>query len=136
MKTKRLLPLDLAVKNMLKNPKLAGAIADASWSELVRQLEYKCQWYGRTLVKIDRWFPSSKRCGKCGHVVDKLPLDEREWVCPECGTHHDRDINAAQNILAAGLAVIVCGANVRPDRHKSKGQLRKTSNGKKQKPKS
>jgi putative transposase len=127
---------DLAVKNMMKNHKLAQAIADASWSELIRQLEYKCQWYGRTLVKIDRWFPSSKRCGECGHVVEKLPLDIREWDCPECRTHHDRDINAAQNILAAGLAVIVCGANVRPDGHKSKGQLRKTSNGKKQKPKS
>lgn len=127
---------DLAVKNMMKNHKLAQAIADASWSELVRQLEYKCQWYGRTLVKIDRWFPSSKRCHHCGHVVDKLPLDVREWTCPECRTYHNRDINAAQNILAAGLAVIVCGANVRPDGHKSKGQLRKTSNGKKQKPKS
>jgi putative transposase len=127
---------DLAVKNMMKNHKLAQAIADASWSELVRQLEYKCQWYGRTLVKIDRWFPSSKRCGKCGHVVDELPLDVRAWDCPECGTHHDRDINAAQNILAAGLAVIVCGANIRPDRHESKGQLRKTCKGKKQKPKS
>ena len=127
---------DLAVKNMMKNRKLSAAIADASWSELVRQLEYKCQWHGRTLVKIDRWFPSSKRCGKCGHVVDKLPLDVREWDCPECGTHHDRDINAAQNILAAGLAVIVCGANVRPDGHKSKGQLRNTCKGKKQKPKS
>ena len=127
---------DLAVKNMMKNHKLAQAIADASWSELVRQLEYKCQWYGRTLVKIDRWFPSSKRCGKCGHVVDKLPLDVREWDCPECGMHHDRDINAAQNILAAGLAVIVCGANVRPDRHVSIGQSRNSCKGRKQKPKS
>jgi putative transposase len=128
---------DLSVKNMLKNHKLAQAIADASWGELVRQLEYKCQWYGRTLVKIDRWFLSSKRCGYCGHVVDKLPLNVREWDCPECGTHHDRDINAAKNILAAGLAVIVCGANVRPNGHESKGQLRKTSNrGRKQKPKS
>jgi putative transposase len=130
---------DLAVKNMMKNHKLSGAIADASWAQLVRQLEYKCQWYGRTLVKIDRWFPSSKRCEKCGHVVDKLPLDVREWDCPECGTHHDRDINAAQNILAAGLAVIVCGASVRPDRHESKGQLRnspeRSRRGKKQKPK-
>jgi putative transposase len=126
---------DLSVKNMMKNRKLAQAIADASWAELVRQLEYKCQWYGRELVKIDRWFPSSKRCGHCGHVVDKLPLDVREWECSECGTHHDRDINAAQNILAAGLAVRVCGANVRPDGHKSKGQLRNTCKGKKQKPK-
>lgn len=128
---------DLSVKNMLTNHKLAQAIADASWSELVRQLEYKCQWYGRTLVKIDRWFPSSKRCGHCGHVVDKMPLSVREWECPECGTRHDRDINAARNILAAGSAVIVCGSGVRPDGHKSKGQLSKTSNrGRKQKPKS
>jgi putative transposase len=127
---------DLAVKNMMKNRNLALAIADASWSELIRQLEYKAAWYGRTLVKIDRWFPSSKRCGHCGHVVDKLPLDIREWDCPECGTHHDRDVNAANNIKAAGLAVIVCGANVRPDRHESKGQLRNTRKGKKQKPKS
>jgi len=126
---------DLAVKNMLKNHKLAQAIADASWAELVSQLEYKCQWYGRTLVKIDRWFPSSKRCGKCGHVVDKLPLDVREWDCPECKTHHDRDINAAQNILAAGLAVKVCGANIRPDGRSSKGQLRNPRKGQKQKPK-
>lgn len=120
---------DLSVKNMMKNHKLALAIADASWSELVRQLEYKCQWYGRTLVKIDRWFPSSKRCGHCGHIVEKMPLNVREWTCPECGTHHDRDINAAQNILAAGLAVKVCGANIRPAGHESKGQLRKASNG-------
>jgi putative transposase len=127
---------DLAVKNMLKNHKLAQAISDASWGELIRQLGYKCQWYGRTLVKIDRWFPSSKRCGRCGHVVEKLPLDIREWDCSECGTHHDRDINAAQNILAAGLAVIVCGANIRPDGHESKGQLRNSCKGKKQKPKS
>ncbi|WP_019498906.1 RNA-guided endonuclease InsQ/TnpB family protein [Pseudanabaena sp. PCC 6802] len=127
---------DLAVKNMVKNRKLALAISDASWGELVRQLKYKSDWYGRTLVKIDRWFPSSKRCGHCGHIVDKLPLNIREWDCPKCGTHHDRDVNAANNILAAGLAVKVCGANIRPDRHESKGQLRNPSNGKKQKPKS
>jgi len=127
---------DLSVKNMVKNKKLALSISDASWGELVRQLEYKCDWYGRNFVKIDRWFPSSKRCGNCGHIVDKLPLDIREWNCPNCGTHHDRDINASKNILAAGLAVSVCGANIRPDRRESKGQLRKTSNGKKQKPKS
>jgi putative transposase len=112
---------DLAVKNMVKNRKLALAISDASWGELVRQLEYKCNWYGRTFVKIDRWFPSSKRCAECGYIVEKLPLNIREWDCPKCGTHHDRDVNAAKNILAAGLAVKVCGANVRPDRHKSDG---------------
>ncbi|NJM75325.1 MAG: IS200/IS605 family element transposase accessory protein TnpB [Acaryochloridaceae cyanobacterium RU_4_10] len=124
---------DLAVKNMVKNRKLSQAISDASWGELVRQLEYKCDWYGRTLVKIDRWFPSSKRCGHCGHVVEKLPLNIREWGCPQCGAHHDRDINAAKNILAAGLAVSVCGANVSLDRGSSKEQLRKTRKGKKQK---
>jgi putative transposase len=124
---------DLAIKNMVKNHKLALAISDASWGELIRQLAYKCEWYGRELIKIDRWFPSSKRCGNCGQIVDKLPLNIREWECPKCGINHDRDINAANNILAAGLAVSVCGANVRPDRESSKGQLRKTREGKKQK---
>ena len=104
---------DLAVKNMVKNHKLARAISDANWGEIVRQLEYKAEWYGRQLIKIDRYFPSSKRCSNCGHVVEKLPLNIREWNCPECATHHDRDINAAINILAAGLAVSVCGATVR-----------------------
>jgi putative transposase len=110
---------DLAVKNMIKNRLLSLSISDASWGELVRQLEYKCAWYGRTFVKIDRWFPSSKRCGHCGHIVEKLPLHIREWDCPKCGTHHDRDVNAAKNILAAGLAVNVCGATVRPEQSKS-----------------
>lgn len=122
---------DLAVKNMVKNRKLALSISDASWGELVRQLEYKCDWYGRTFVKIDRWFPSSKRCGQCGHIVEKLPLNIREWDCPKCSAHHDRDINAAQNILAAGLAVKVCGANVRPDRHKSDGSCYEAERSKK-----
>ena len=111
---------DLAVKNMVKNPKLALAISDASWGEFARQLEYKCDWYGRTFVKIDRWFPSSKRCSDCGHIVEKLPLNIREWDCPKCGAHHDRDVNAALNIKAAGLAVLVCGAGVRPEESKSR----------------
>jgi putative transposase len=111
---------DLAIKNLLKNHKLALAISDASWGELIRQLAYKCQWYGRELIKIDRWFPSSKRCGNCGHIVDKLPLNIREWECPKCGVNHDRDINASKNILAAGLAVKVCGATVRPEESKSR----------------
>ena len=109
----------LAVKNMVKNHKLALAISDSGWSELIRQLNYKCRWYGRNLVAIDRWFPSSKRCSSCGHIVDKMPLNIREWTCPECGSNHDRDVNASKNILAAGLAVSVCGATVRPEQSKS-----------------
>jgi putative transposase len=122
---------DLSIKNMVKNRKLALAISDASWGELIRQLTYKCQWYGRDLIKIDRWFPSSKCCGNCGHIVEKLPLSVREWECPNCGTNHDRDTNAAQNILAAGLAVSVCGATVRPEQSKSE-----SAGALKQKPKS
>lgn len=109
----------LAVKNMVKNHKLALAISDSGWSELIRQLDYKCRWYGRNLVAIDRWFPSTKRCSSCGYIVDKMPLNIREWTCPECGSSHDRDGNASKNILAAGLAVSVCGATVRPEQSKS-----------------
>jgi putative transposase len=109
----------LAVKNMVKNQKLALSISDCGWGELVRQLEYKADWYGREFIKIDRWFPSSKTCGSCSHIVEKLPLNIREWQCPKCGVNHDRDINAARNILAAGLAVSVCGATVRPEQSKS-----------------
>ncbi len=104
----------LQVKNMVKNHCLAKAISDVGWSEFVRQLEYKAQWYGRILVKIDKWYPSSKRCFDCGHLLDSLSLDVREWTCPQCGVHHDRDLNAANNILSAGLAVRACGEAVRP----------------------
>jgi len=104
----------LAVKNMVKNHCLAKAISDVGWGELVRQLDYKARWYGRTLVKIDRWYPSSKTCHACKHVLDSLSLDIREWVCPACGVVHDRDTNAAKNILAEGLSVAACGGNVRP----------------------
>lgn len=110
----------LSVKNMVKNHKLALSISDSGWVEFVRQLDYKCRWYGRNLVKFDRWFPSSKRCSHCGHIVDKMPLNIRSWICPQCGTGHDRDINASKNILAAGLAVTVCGATVRPEGSKSR----------------
>jgi putative transposase len=110
---------DLSVKNLVKNHKLALSISDAAWGEAIRQLEYKCAWYGRTFVKIDRWFPSSKRCSNCGYIIDKLPLNIREWDCPKCSVHHDRDENAGKNILAAGLAVNVCGATVRPEQSKS-----------------
>nr|WP_234488843.1 transposase [Oxynema sp. CENA135] len=96
---------ELVVKNMVKNRNLAQSISDASWGEWVRQLTYKSEWYGRELVKIDRWFPSSKRCSNCGQVVERLPLNVREWECTQCGHEHDRDVNAAINVLAAGQAV-------------------------------
>jgi putative transposase len=105
----------LAVKNMLKNHKLAKAIANVGWSEFVRQLEYKARWYGRTIVRIDRFYPSSKTCSACGHVLEELTLDVREWGCPCCGATHDRDINAAKNILAVGLIASACGGSVRPE---------------------
>jgi putative transposase len=110
----------LQVKNMVKNHCLAKAISDVGWSEFVRQLEYKAAWSGRNLVKIDKWYPSSKRCSDCGHMLDSLTLDVRVWTCPECGVVHDRDSNAAQNILAAGLAVAACGEAVRPGAVKTK----------------
>ncbi len=92
----------LAVKNMMKNHCLAGAIADCSWFELTRQLEYKAAWYGRTVVKIDRFFPSSKTCSNCFFIKQDMKLSDREWVCPECGVKHDRDHNAARMILLQG----------------------------------
>jgi putative transposase len=106
---------NLAVKNLIKNPTLAKHITDASWGEFTRQLEYKSAWAGRTYVEIDRFFPSSKRCACCGFVKDSLLLDVREWECTECGAAHDRDVNAAVNILAAGLAVLAFGENVSGD---------------------
>ena len=105
----------LAVKHMLKNCHLARSISGAAWGEIVRQLEYKCAWYGRRLIKVDRWFPSSKRCSACGHIREKMPLNVRRWVCEECGTEHDRDVNAAKNVadfgsaLAVGATVTACG---------------------------
>ncbi|MFI1562563.1 RNA-guided endonuclease InsQ/TnpB family protein [Streptomyces sp. NPDC020490] len=110
---------DLTVRNLLKNGRLARAISDAAWTELRSILEYKCAWYGRELVVIDRWFPSSKLCGACGTVRERLPLNFREWTCA-CGTVHDRDVNAARNILAAGLAASACGDGVRPQRESSR----------------
>ncbi|SNQ45659.1 transposase (fragment) [Frankia canadensis] len=78
-------------------------------------LEYKAGWYGREVIAVDRWYPSSKTCSSCGALVASLPLNIREWAC-RCGTVHDRDVNAAKNILAAGLAVSACGDGVRPSR--------------------
>ncbi len=93
---------DLNVSGMIRNRKLAKSISDASWSTFVAMLEYKCNWYGKTLTKIDRFYPSSKTCSNCGHKEDKMPLSVREWTCPNCGSHHDRDLNASINILKKG----------------------------------
>jgi putative transposase len=107
---------DLAVRNMIRNHSLARAISDASWSELRRMLEYKADWYGRTIVAVDRFYPSSKTCSACGHLAASMPLSVREWTCANCGAVHDRDVNAAKVLRAAGLAVLACGDGVRPPR--------------------
>ncbi|MCX0270191.1 transposase [Nocardia zapadnayensis] len=106
---------DLSVRNMVRNRCLARAISDASWSQFRSMLEYKADWYGRTVVAVDRFYPSSKACSVCGRINDSMPLHVREWQCP-CGAFHDRDVNAAKNICAAGLAVLACGDGVRPSR--------------------
>jgi putative transposase len=98
---------DLSVKNMMSNHCLAKAIGDASWGELVRQLTYKAGWYGRTIIKIDRYFPSSKTCSHCGYINENLTLSDREWKCPRCQTVLDRDYNASLNILRQGLNLTV-----------------------------
>jgi putative transposase len=96
---------DLAVINMMKNHKLARAISECSWGEILRQLKYKSEWYGRNLIVINRFFPSSKMCSDCGYINQELTLKDREWVCPNCGTKHDRDINASINIKNSGLGI-------------------------------
>lgn len=119
---------DLSVKNMMGNHRLAKSIGDCSWSELVRQITYKAGWYGRKVIKIDRYFPSSKTCSKCGYINDGLTLDQREWECPRCSSLLDRDFNASQNILRQGLNSLMVGTtklvacpDVRPVRNN--GQL-------------
>ena len=94
---------DLNTKSMLRNHKLAKSISDVSWSSFVTKLQYKADWYGREIIKVDKWFPSSQICSECGHKDGKKPLDIREWTCPICHAHHDRDINASINILTEGL---------------------------------
>src|SRR5512140_1968418 len=104
---------------MVRNRKLARAISDCGWGQFRRLLEYKCERYGRDLIVIDRWYPSSKTCSACGQLLAELSLSTRHWTCPSCRARHDRDVNAAKNILAAGLAVAggnpgdACGADVR-----------------------
>ncbi|MER7984051.1 RNA-guided endonuclease TnpB family protein [Streptomyces noursei] len=112
---------DLTVRNMVKNRSPARAISDAAWSEFRSMLEYKATWYGREVIAVDRFFPSSKLCSACGTLAGAMPLHVRTWTC-DCGTTHDRDVNAAKNLLAAGRAVTACGAGVRPQRRTPGGQ--------------
>ena len=119
------------MKGMRVHPTLAKSIADVGWGELLRQLEYRARWYGRSLVQIDRFSPSSKRCQACVHTVAALPLEVRRWACPACGAVLDRDVTAAQSIqdaglaeLAAGLAVSACGGDVSPARRRVGGPRR------------
>lgn len=95
---------DLAVKNMIRNHKLAYSISDSGWSSFVSMLEYKASWYGKEVIKVDRFYPSSKTCSACDYIIDTLPLNVRQWKCPKCNELHDRDINAAKNILRQGLS--------------------------------
>jgi putative transposase len=103
----------LNVKGMQKNHKLAKSIADASWGDFFRKLKYKAEWYGREILEIDRFFPSSKRCSCCGYINNKLKLSDRLWDCPSCKNTIDRDINAAKNILTVGLAGLAFGESGR-----------------------
>lgn len=101
---------NLNVKGMVKNHKLSQAINDVSWGTLTKLLDYKCKWNSRELIAIDRFYPSSKTCSSCSHLMVEMPLNVREWTCPSCGTIHDRDINAAKNILIQGLNILSgCG---------------------------
>ncbi|MFI1154570.1 RNA-guided endonuclease InsQ/TnpB family protein [Streptomyces sp. NPDC020817] len=113
---------NLTVRTMVKNRGLARAVSDAAWRQMRRMLEHEAAWYGRDLVVVDRWFPSSKLCSHCGSLAGKMPLSVRAWTCEGCGTIHDRDVNAAKNLLAAGRAVAACGAGVRPQRRTPGGQ--------------
>lgn len=111
----------LNIRGMIRNRRLAKGISDVGWGELVRQLEYKGAWYGCQVVKVDRWYPSSKTCSNCGYVIEgKLPLGIRQWRCPQCGCEHDRDINAARNIkkqtTVGTTESKASGVHIRPER--------------------
>jgi putative transposase len=105
---------DLNVSGMVKNRKLARAISQQGWSQFVTLLKYKAIMYGRELVQVDRFYPSSKTCSSCGTIQSSLPLKIREWTCDACGTTHDRDVNAAKNLMALGTSVTAFGGDVRP----------------------
>ncbi|WP_199757561.1 RNA-guided endonuclease TnpB family protein [Micromonospora sp. Llam0] len=109
---------DLTVRNMMANHSLARAISDAGWRQFRTMLGYKADWYGRDLVVVDRWFPSTRLCSACGALAEHMPLAVRSWTC-RCGQAHNRDVNAARNLLAEGLSVIACGGGVRPHRESS-----------------
>ncbi len=111
---------DLNVKGMVKNHNLAKAISDSSWSSFVTKLTYKAQWYGKEVIKIDRFFPSSKACSDCDWIKRDLTLDVRSWVCSKCNTKHDRDVNASKNILRAGLTIQSSGT----DDHRNGAKIR------------
>lgn len=119
---------DLNLRGMVTNRHLSRAISDVGWGQFASMCEYKSDWYGRDFVKIDRWFPSTRRCSNCGHIGPKLDLSIRKWDCVECGAHHDRDHNASINIRAAGLAVQACGDGVRPSRNSGDATLVEAGN--------
>lgn len=116
---------DLDVKGMQKNKGLARSIQDVSWGEVVRQLEYKSGWRDKTLVKVNQYFPSSKTCGNCGHIHQELKLSDREWKCVKCETIHDRDLNAARNILKQGQNIINSGLGTKSEIPASSGKKQK-----------
>lgn len=116
---------DLNVKNMIKNHKLSKHIADASWGNFVTLIQYKCDWYGRELVKVNRFYPSSKTCGDCGWINQNLKLSDREWTCKSCGVVHDRDVNASRNILKEGLKNISAGTVEYTDGDSNKTSIKK-----------
>jgi putative transposase len=116
---------DLNVKGMVKNHKLAKHISDAAWSKFVDMISYKAIWNNKQVVKIDRFYPSSKTCHKCHYINQSLTLDKRTWICPECNQKHDRDVNAAINILLEGLKIISSGT----DDYKRGAKIRPTKVG-------
>lgn len=110
---------------MIKNHRLSKHIADASWGKFVTLLQYKCDWFGKELIKVNRFFPSSKTCGDCGWINQELKLSDREWTCNSCGVIHDRDVNASRNILKEGLKLTSAGTVDYTDGDSSKTSKKK-----------